>query len=271
MIPEKLRVSIGTAAVMGLAQCRLDVKPTTAYLMTYTDGSCTANCAFCPQARESPTRKSLLSRVIWPAFPTERVLEGLRRPANGAFMRACIQVVNYPGFLDDVSALVEAVRGAAGLPVSLDAPPLGRRWMERLRDAGLDRVGIPLDAATPEIFDRVKGRLAGGPYRWEGHLRALEMAVEVFGPGRVMSNLIVGLGETEEETVSLIQRLMDMGIQTVLFAFTPIPGTMFASRPQPPLDVYRRVQLARRLITRGLTRFEEMEFDETGRDRKSTR
>lgn len=265
MIPEKLRVSIGTASVLGLTECWLDIKPTTAYLMTYTEGSCIANCAFCPQARESPSRKSLLSRVLWPAFPTEKVLNGLRRPIEDVLTRICIQAINYPGFLSDVLALLNAVGGVTDLPVSLDSPPLDRGEMEGLRSAGLDRISIPLDAATPELFDRVKGKLVKGPYRWERHLEALSTAVELLGAGRVMSNLIVGLGETEEETVSLIQRLMDMGIQTVLFAFTPIPGTMLAGRPQPPLDVYRRVQLARRLITRGLTRFEEMEFDETGR------
>ena len=53
MIPEKVRVSAGSAAMLGLDEYWLDVKPT-AYLMTYTEGSCVANCAFCPQARESP-------------------------------------------------------------------------------------------------------------------------------------------------------------------------------------------------------------------------
>ncbi|KON29535.1 hypothetical protein AC482_06275 [miscellaneous Crenarchaeota group-15 archaeon DG-45] len=260
-----LRASVGTAAVMGLVRSRLDVKPTTAYLMTYTEGSCVANCSFCPQARESPSRKSLLSRVIWPAFPTERVLGGLRRPIEGAFERVCIQAVNYPGFLDDVTAILRAAREAAGLPVSLDTPPLARGSLERLRGAGLDRIGIPLDAATPELFDRVKGKLAGGPYRWEGHLRALEAAVEVFGSGRVMSNLIVGLGETEEEAAALIQRLTDTGVETALFAFTPVPGTALAGRPQPPLAAYRRVQLARHLIAAGLARLEEMAFDGEGR------
>lgn len=264
MIPEKLRVSIGTAAVMGLIRCRLDVKPTTAYLMTYTDGSCIANCSFCPQARDSSSRKSLLSRVIWPAFPTGRVQDGLRQPAYGAFVRVCLQAVNYPGFLDDITALLGAVRGAVRLPVSLDTPPLGRGDLEMLRDAGLERVSVPLDAATPELFDRVKGRLAGGPYRWEEHLRGLETAVAALGPGRVMSNLIIGLGETEEEAVNLIQRLIDMDVETVLFAFTPIPGTTLAGHPPPPLESYRRVQLARRLITEGMARFEEMEFDWRG-------
>jgi biotin synthase len=56
-----------------------------------------------------------------------------------------------------------------------------------------------------------------------------------------------------------------MGVEVTLFAFTPIRGTVLADRPQPPLDVYRRIQLARHLIVGGLSRFEEMKFDEEGR------
>jgi len=265
MIPEMVRVSIGTAAVLGLTECRLDARPTTAYLMTYTEGGCRANCAFCPQARESNSKRSLLSRVLWPAFPTVDLLEALKQPADDLLERVCIQAINYPGFLEEVLALLRGIGEVTELPVSLDAPPLDRGEMGGLRDAGLDRISIPLDAATPELFDRVKGKLVGGPYRWEVHMKALSMAVEVFGRGRAMSNLIVGLGETEEEAVGLIQRLMDMGVGTVLFAFTPIPGTRLADRSPPPLSTYRRVQMARHLITGGRSRFEEMEFDGSGR------
>ena len=265
MIPEWLRVSIGTASILGLMECRLDAKPTTAYMMTYTEGSCTANCAFCPQARGSLSKKSLLSRVIWPAFPIEKVIHGLGQPAEEIIERVCIQAINYPGFIDDVLVLLREIRDATGLPVSLDTPPLDRGDMERLKEAGLDRISIPLDAATPELFDEVKGRSAGGPYSWEKHLKALRTAVEVFGEGSVYSNLIAGLGETEEEAIGLVQRLMDMGIRTALYAFTPVPGTALADRPQPLLDAYRRVQLARYLITQGLARFEDMEFDEVGK------
>ena len=265
MIPKWLRVSIGTASVLGLTECWLDAKPTTAYTMTYTEGSCTANCAFCPQARGSISKKSLLSRVIWPAFPTEKFIHGLMRPAEKIIERVCIQAINYPGFIDDVLALLREIRDATGLPVSLDTPPLGRSNMERLKKAGLDRISIPLDAATPKLFDKVKGRSAGGPYSWEEHMKALRTAVEVFGERKVYSNLIVGLGETEEEAVRLIQQLLDMKIRTALYAFTPVPGTTLVDRPQPPLEAYRRVQLARYLVTQGLTRFEDMEFDEGGK------
>jgi len=265
MIPEMVKVSIGTASVLGLAECWLDEKPTTAYLMTYTEGGCIANCAFCPQARESPSRKHMLSRVLWPAFPTEKVLSGLRAPRDNVLERICIQVINYPGFLDTVLALLRAIKGVTELPVSLDTPPLRRAEMERLKEAGLDRIGLPMDAATPELFDEVKGMLVGGPYRWERHMEALAEAVDVFGVGEVMSNLIVGLGETEKAAVAFIQRLTDMGVRTALFAFTPIPGTALAGQPQPPLDAYRRIQLARHLITEGMARYRDMEFGEGGR------
>lgn len=261
MVPEKIRVSIGTASVLGLAEYRLDAKPTTAYLMTYTEGSCIANCAFCPQARESPSDKSLLSRVLWPVYSTEKVLERLSKPMDDILTRICIQAINYPGFFDDVLDFLQAFRGATDLPVSLDTSPLSMDELVRLREAGLDRISIPLDAATPEVFDMVKGKSAGGPYSWERHLNALNEAVGVFGVGRVYSNLIVGLGETEEEAVRLIQRLDDMGVGAVLFAFTPIKGTALAEKPQPPLENYRRIQLARYMIEQGHVGFEVMEFE----------
>ncbi len=264
MVPERLRVSIGTASVLGLTECWLDEKPTTAYLMTYTEDGCIANCAFCPQARGSLSSRSLLSRVLWPDYATEEVVEGLKQQ-DGIISRVCIQAVNYPGFFDDVLALLRKVVEAADLPVSLDTIPLNRDQMETLRDAGLDRISTPLDAATPELFDEVKGRSAGGPYTWEGHLEALGAAVEVFGEGRIFTNLIVGLGETEEEAMGLVQRLVEAGVITALYAFTPVEGTKLADRPQPNLNAYRRIQLARHLITKGLAQFETMEFREGGR------
>jgi biotin synthase-related radical SAM superfamily protein len=264
MSPSKVRVSIGTAAVLGLAEYRLDARPTTAYLMTYTDSSCAANCAFCPQARENSSNKTLLSRVLWPDFPTDEVFKGLRW-ATRSLERVCIQAINYPGFFDDVVYLLKGVKEGTNLPVSLDAPPLGIREMKILKGAGLERISVPLDAATPEIFERVKGRLSNGPYRWEKHIEALKTAVEVFDKGRVNSNLIVGLGETEREAVSLIQLLRDMGVQTALFAFTPVPGTALANLSPPHLEAYRRIQLARHFITKGLAHFKDMEFDDAGR------
>lgn len=261
-LPELLRASLGTAAVLGLERLWLDVKPTTAYLMTYSEGRCTANCSFCPQARGSTSSLRLLSRIIWPTYRTEDVLRGLL--GSNGLRRACLQVINHPGFPEEVLSLVSALRGAS-LPISLDTPPLEEGDLRELEDMGLDRVCIPIDAATPELFERVKGRGVGGPYTWSLHMRGLMEALRIFGGGRVTTHLIIGLGETEREAASLIQEMWDMGVTTALFAFTPIPGTRLEGYPQPPLASYRRIQVARYLIARGLAHYEEMEFDEGGR------
>jgi biotin synthase-related radical SAM superfamily protein len=265
LAPERVRVSVGTASVLGLLKYRLSVPPTTAYLMTYTEGSCLANCGFCAQARDHHADRDRLSRVGWPDYPLDRVMHGFREPALDVLERVCVQVINYPGFLEDTVSLVRLLKDETGLPVSVDTCPVDKDSLIRLREAGAEMVSIPLDGATPRIFDEVKGVGVKGPYRWERHMDALWAAVEVFGEGNVGSNLIVGLGETEREAAELIQRLHDMKVKTVLFAFTPLPGTRLEGLPSPQLDKYRRLQAARHLIVNGYASLEDLSFDEDGR------
>jgi len=262
--PERVRVSLGTAAALGLIHMRLNVAPTTAYVMSYTEGSCTANCSFCAQARDSGSSRDQLSRVEWPDYPVRDVVEGFSKPSAQVLQRVCLQVINYPGFLEDTLSLVATFKETR-IPISVDTCPVGGAGLRRLRDSGVDRVSIPLDGATPQVFNRIKGAGVGGPYRWETHMAALREAVKIFGPGNVGSNLIVGLGETEREAAQLVQTLRDMGVITVLFAFTPLEGTKLSGVPQPPLDSYRRIQAARHIIDRGLIRAEEMSFGEEDR------
>jgi biotin synthase-related radical SAM superfamily protein len=119
-----------------------------------------------------------------------------------------------------------------------------------------------LDAATKEIFNKVKGSGAGGSYSWDNQFSQLEAALTVFGKGNVSTHLIIGLGETEKEAAGLIQRCVDMGVLPALFAFTPVRGTALEGRSQPLLESYRRMQLARYLLVHKLTRLENMHFSE---------
>ena len=71
----KVNVSLGTAAVLGLARTAMAAAPTTAYLML--GGRCLMNCAFCTQARESRAGALNLSRVTWPEVELQEVLDRL--------------------------------------------------------------------------------------------------------------------------------------------------------------------------------------------------
>jgi len=266
--PTLIRVSLGSDIVLGLLKGKLDALPTTAYLMTYRKGKCAANCGFCPQARKSLAKEDMLSRVIWPTFPTANVLNGIEKAMrDNRIKRVCLQALNYPEVFTHLISLTKAIHQKVDVPVSISCQPLNIKNIKLLSECGIERIGIALDAATKQIFDNVKGVVAGGPYDWEKQFNLLREAVNVFGKGKISTHLIAGLGETEKEMVEIIQKCVDIGVLPALFAFTPILGTALAGLPQPQIKSYRQIQIARYLIVHGIVKFENMQFDEEERIR----
>ncbi len=247
---EEVRLSLGTAIQMGLVDGRPDPAFSTAFFMTYRKGRCIANCAFCPQARGSKSHSDWLSRIAWPVFPLADALDGLSHTEG--FNRVCIQCLNYPHFVDDVEFMARRIRDVSSAPLSAATGPVTIDEMVRLRDAGVDNIGIAMDASTPALFSRIKGVERGANFRWESHIASMKEALKVFGPGQVTTHLIVGLGETEAEALEFLKVMHDLGVGVGLFAFTPVRGTALENHPPPPLSVYRRVQAARYLLFNNL-------------------
>lgn len=178
-LPELIRVSVGSAVVLGLLEGKLDADPTTTYLMTYNDSKCRANCGFCPQARDSLSNSELLSRISWPVFSTKQVIKEIETAfGSGRVRRVCIQALNYPTVFSDLLELVKPLRRCASVPVSVSCQPLNRENMLGLAEAGVERIGIALDASTEKLFGEVKGRGAFGPYDWEESFRKLGRLLE---------------------------------------------------------------------------------------------
>jgi biotin synthase-related radical SAM superfamily protein len=264
LVLDNIRVSIGTVAALGLKKIRTSAETSTAYFMTYTQTRCIANCSFCSQARDSVSDQEQLSRVMWPAYSIEDVLNALESREGRTLQRICIQVINYPGFIKDVESIVKRLKSVTSIPISVDTCPLKIEQYKRIKDAGVQMIGIPFDAATPEVFDKVKGAKVAGPYKWDSHMEAIEIAQTIFGSENVVINLIVGLGETEEEAITLIQNMMNKGVKTALFAFTPLSNTPLEKLNPPDFGSYRRIQLARYLITKGEAKISDMKFSEKG-------
>jgi len=261
-VPEKIRVSVGSAIVLELLKGKLDAPPTTIYMLTYREGKCLANCGFCPQARSSSSRADMLARVTWPSFQTKQVIEKIASSAEkGTVKRVCIQALNYPTVHKDLTQLTKLIHSISNVPISLSSPPFSKAQFKELAEAGADRISIALDAATEQLFNKVKGVATKSPYQWKQQHQALKEAIEVVGKNQVYTHLIVGLGETEKEMLETIQQCTDSGVYPSLFAFTPITGTTLQNTPQPSLETYRRIQLARHLIIHKKTRFENMKFD----------
>jgi len=266
MILDKIRVSVGSASVLGLYEhIKTQDLPTTCYLMTYIQGHCIANCGFCPQARDSNSSTEKLSRVSWPIFHFKEFLTKLSyMPPLKRFKRICIQTLNYHRNFQDLSEIVMEIKHNTNIPISIAIPPMTKEQLKELKFIGVERVGIALDASNREIFDEVKGIGVNGPYRWEKHFQALKNALDIFSEGFVTTHLIVGLGETPKEILGLIEKLNNLSIRVSLFAFTPIKGTKLEDRNQPNLISFRKIQLGRYLLLRNFKIFKDFTFNLKG-------
>lgn len=252
---KKVRASMGTLGVLGLELVQMDIPPTTAYLQIYTEKRCRANCLFCAQAQGSKADINHIARGMYIPADLDIVVKRLGIAfEKGYLMRACIQTELYDEWWEDTVFLIRSIREISKIPISISVFPLSDEHYLDLRTLGVSELIIPLDACTPELFDKIKA----GLYSWEKHIDGIKRASEFFN--KVGTHLIIGLGETDEEAVRIIDRLKIMNVNPALFSYTNINGTQL-KLPEVSLKHYRTVQLARYLIMERIASFPEMRFN----------
>lgn len=268
--PEYAKMSQATAISLGLLRGRMyrgAVNRCVNLLVHYPEG-CSANCAYCGLAKKRPgayEEKSFI-HVDWPIYSMDEIIAAINR-APDYVRRTCISMITNGKCRTDTLVMARRLREETGLPISaLISPTIitGDDIVE-MKYSGIDKIGVAIDLATPELFDQYRGKGVRGPHRWEKYWEILQYALEVFGTPHVGVHLMVGMGETEEQMVSLMDRIFEMGAVTHLFSFFAEEGSRLARRPQPPWPTYLRVQLARYIIEEGLSRYGAMSFDDQGR------
>lgn len=196
-------------------------------------------------------RKSFI-RVDWPLYPTALVAEKIAaREAEATVGRVCLSQVQHPRAYEDLLLICGEIHSQApAVPLSalVSATTLDEERLHRVREQGVDMIGVGLDAATPELFRETRGRGARGPHSWEQHWAIVRAAREIFGPCKVNCHLMVGLGETGRELVEMFYNLKSHQIAGYLFSFNPEPDTAMKDVPRAPMRRWRRVQLVKHLI-----------------------
>ena len=236
-------------------------------LLTYPDG-CVGRCAHCGlnRQRQVDADKRTFIRVDWPTYPVDDIIARLHQD-GGQLRRVCVGMITHRRAFDDMNAVIRRFRDEADRPITALVAPTLIHDLSRLREtkeAGADMVGVAIDAATPDLFVRFRGAGVNGPHAWNYYWAALREAVRIFGRYKVGVHLIVGLGETEQEMIAIIQRAQDLGAHAHLFSFFPEGGTSLDEHPQPSYGHYRRVQLARYIINHEYDRYDRMDFDGAG-------
>jgi biotin synthase len=236
-------------------------------LLNYRTG-CRSDCSYCGLARTRPgdyEDKSFI-RVEWPLVPTDELVERMARHQS-KLTRLCISMVTHGRAYADTCEITERIRAGVGTPLSiLVAPPtLSRARLQRLKELGVDMIGIGLDAVTEQLFRRHRTEVpSGGGLSWDKYWEVVADARELFGPWKVNCHTLVGLGETDREAVELFIRLCDREIFPYLFCFNPEPDSRLAEQPKASITRWRRIQLAKHLIEKEGYRWDRFSFDEAG-------
>jgi biotin synthase len=275
--PEYVQLSTAAAITLGIMSgqmYRCSCTRCLNLLLSYPEG-CRANCAYCGLARHREAERDYADRnfirVDWPAVPMAEIVDIVAKDVeNSPFHRMCISMITHPNSDEDTVSVLKAWTDKIdpkAMPVSILSNPttMNRSDVVTLHELGADIFTVALDAATPTLFDRTRGKGVDSPHTWKKYWEILHDAKDIFGPQKFGMHLIVGMGETEHEVLTIVQELVDFGGHSHMFCFYPEQGSLMDHLPATPRDQWRRVQLARYLIDYCDVRIEHMSFDEEGR------
>ncbi len=178
-------------------------------------GGCIYHCKYCEVPLHEGKRK------------TVQEIEGMIRDNID-----CINAISLTsGVLSDpeeeeeyVISVVKALK-KFDIPVGVSIYPTGRT-AARLHELGVSEVKFNLEAATGRIFSV----MCPGTDR-ELIMDELVQSAALFGKGKVFSNIIIGLGETDEELECCVRELASKGIIPVLRPLSPSGELKGRKRP----------------------------------------
>lgn len=130
----------------------------------------------------------------------------------------------------------QAIKSKVALPIQAQCePPDDFRWFDRMRAAGVDSLGMHLEAADPAVRARIMPGKAKVPISY--YFKAFAAAVEVFGRGQVSTYLLAGLGDSKETLLAVSARLIKIGVYPFVVPFVPITGTPLAQTLPPSSEL----------------------------------
>ncbi len=187
--------------------------PRQAYITV--SGSCIFSCKYCPVPAIGGERKQINDIVA--------MVDGQIGAIDAISVTS--GVAESPDEEEAYVASVVERLSTYGLPIGVSIYPTASS-PELFFSLGVVEVKWNIEAATPEIFRRMCPGLD-----YNAILDALARSVPLFGKGRVFTNVIIGLGETDEEMETCIRKLTSQGVIPVLRPLNPVAGLEGELRP----------------------------------------
>jgi radical SAM protein (TIGR04043 family) len=215
-------------------------------------GNSATKCQFCAIGESLRAGRTIAKKT------PEQLAEVARAAQQLDFIRNVVMTTGTPPTEDrGANVLAEsalAIKARTGLPIQGQCePPADFAWFDRLHSAGVDSLGMHLEAWNEDVRCRIMPGKAEIPVTF--YLEAFVAAVAVFGRGQVSTYLLAGLGDTVEGLLEASQRLIEIGVYPFVVPFVPVSGTPLADRHPASAEFMRSVlqPLGRWLAEAGMT------------------
>jgi len=132
------------------------------------------------------------------------------------------------------------VKKGTGLPIQLQIiPPEDFSWFQKLKDSGVDAVGIHIETFDSEVFERVTpGKAKIGFNRY---VESWKEAVRVFGRWQVSTYVLVGMGEDLQTVIDGAALCAELGVYPFIVPFRPVAGTPMENVKPPSPEIMEYV------------------------------
>lgn len=172
--------------------------------------NCIFRCAFC----SSPLLKNDFTQNLTP----EKVSEIIEKPIKNGEVKSVSFTGSVQGSVQEsvdnfVRFIGKTRENYPEITIGVELYVETEEQILQLKNAGADEIKINIECATAEILENV---CPGKDY--DNILRMLEHSVKVFGKGKVCSNLIFGLGESDDDIFNVLANAASKGIMINLRA-----------------------------------------------------
>jgi len=219
-----------------------DVLATTVLQTCMRYGDAATSCQFCAIGQSLEAGKTIARKT--PAQLAEVAEAAVRLDG----VKQLVMTTGTPNTSDRGAAYLtecaRVIKARVNLPIQAQCePPDDFVWFDRMKAAGIDSLGMHLEAADPEVRARIMPGKASVPLTY--YFDAFEASVKVFGWGQVSTYLLAGLGDSLETLVEMCDRLIHLGVYPFVVPFVPITGTPLANHSAPKNEfmwmLYERV------------------------------
>ncbi len=197
-------------------------------------------CQFCAIGQSLAGRRTIAHKT------PEQLAEVARAAVLLDGIKHMVMTTGTPNLSDRGAAILcesaFAIRAAVDIPLQGQCePPDDDVWFDRMKAAGIDALGMHLEAVTPSVRERIMPGKASVSI--ERYLQAFEAAVRVFGRGQVSTYILAGLGDTAEAILAMSERLIAIGVYPFVVPLVPISGTPLEGR-EPPSAMFMQQLLS---------------------------